>query len=267
MEYLTLMRNKKKIIAIITCLIIALSLGLSLLHPLEYGASTRVLVVQPIDSNLDSYSAIKSGERISEKLSEVIYTTSFYNKVMESDFDIDKSYFKIVERKRRKQWQKMIDTQVLRGAGMLKVVVYHTSKVQAKNLSQAITSVLNTSGWEYIGNVNIQIKEVDSPLVSQWPVRPNFVINGLIGLILGLVVSILYILITSSQFTFSRLVTRAGRAIKTIDGENHQVSEGDIELDRKIAQEVGYKPNIEENEQPQSGVRVHSIDLGNNDRF
>jgi capsular polysaccharide biosynthesis protein len=135
----------------------------------------------------------------------VIFTTSFYDKVLNSGFDIDEDYFKTVEKKRRKQWDKMINAQVLRGAGMLEVTVYHENKVQAENLSKAITQVMSTSAWEYVGSRNIQVKEVDTPLVSTWPVRPNFLLNGLLSAILGVILSTIYVLAGQKKFVLDIL--------------------------------------------------------------
>lgn len=218
MNYVSLLSQKKKLIAIITGAFILLSLVLSLIHPLEYSATNRLLVIQPTNIGLDAYSATKSVERIGEKLSEVVYTTSFYDKVMSSNFDIQKGYFKTDERKKRKQWARMIDTQVIRGSGMLKISVYHTNKAQAAQLLNAITHVFHDSGWEYVGSMNIQITEVDSPLISKWPVRPNFILNGLIGLILGLIVSCVYVGLASKHYKLSEVIRRAIKSINVVDG-------------------------------------------------
>lgn len=218
MDIISLFGRKKKIIIAITGLFLLLGLLLSLVHPLEYSASNRLLVIQPTTITLDSYSATKSVERISEKLSQIIYTTSFYNKVMNSGFDINKEYFKKDERKKRKQWEDMVETRVSRGSGMLHITVYHQNKAQASQLIGAITQVFHSNGWEYIGSMNIQINEIDTPLLSKWPVRPHFVLNGVFGLIIGFLVSIVYVILSSQHYTAGMLARRALKGLSTFDG-------------------------------------------------
>lgn len=200
MSYLKTLTSHKKTMALITVSALILSIVLSFLHPLEYRSSSRLLLVQPTDTTSDAYGVIKSVERTSENLSQVMYTTSFFDRVMDAGFDIDESYFKVDEKKRRKQWAKMISAQVVRGSGMLEIQVHHTQQAQALELNRAIAYTLSLSGGlEYLGNRNIQIKEVDPPLVSKWPVRPNFVLNGLLGAIAGFIISIIYIFLGVSQ--------------------------------------------------------------------
>lgn len=265
MDYLDLFRQKKKIIAIITGAFVLASLLLSLIHPLEYSASNRLLVIQPTNIALDAYSATKSVERIGEKLSEVVYTTSFYDKVMNSNFDINTEYFKKDERKKRKQWRKMVETQVVRGSGMIKLNIYHTNKAQAAQILNAITHVFHTSGWEYVGSMNIQITEVDSLLISKWPVRPNFIINGILGLIIGLIVSLIYVTLASKQFAVSQMIKRAAQSINKIDGDIANL--GTDMPKQSYTEPVSVQEIVQESAQNQSEVnssesQVSSEDVG-----
>ena len=193
MNYLATIKTYQKHIIWITLSVFILSIALSFINPIEYRSTNRLLLVQPTDTTSDAYGVIKSVERTSESLSQVLYTTSFYDKVMATGFDIDKTYFKQDEKQKRKQWSKMISASVVRGSGMLQLDVYHTDPAQALELNRAIAYTLSLSGGlEYLGNRNIQIKEVDAPLVSKWPVRPNLLVNGILGIILGFIVGIAY---------------------------------------------------------------------------
>lgn len=230
MEYMNTLLSQKKKITLITLTFVVVCLLLSLLLPLEYSATNRLLVIQPTNINLDAYNATKSVERIGDKLSEVVYTTSFFDKVMSNDSEIDRAYFKTKEQKKRKQWAKMVETRVLRGSGMIQVSVYHTDKVQAARILRAIGQVFHTSGWEYVGSMNIQINEIDSPLISTWPVRPNFLVNGFVGLIFGFVVSCVYVMMSARRTMFRDMMRRFIQSLEKIDGalddrvfENHML--------------------------------------------
>jgi capsular polysaccharide biosynthesis protein len=168
--------------------------GLSFLFPLQYSSSLRMLIIQKQLAQADPYTVIKASERISDNLAQIIYTTSFYDKVMNAKFNIDKSVFKSEESKKRKQWRDMIETRVVRGSGMLVVTVYHVDPKQAEQVSRAIAFVLTTEGWQYIGGGDLDVKLVDEPLLSRFPVRPNIPANAFMGFVLGVIVGTGYVL-------------------------------------------------------------------------
>jgi capsular polysaccharide biosynthesis protein len=158
----------------------------SLVFPLEYSSSMRLLIIQKQLAETDPYTAIKGAERTSDNLAQIIYTTSFYDKVMAAKFNIDKGYFKADERKRRDQWSKMIETSVTRESGLLVITVYHKDPEQATQIARAVAFVLTTEGWQYVGG-DLQVKLVDDPLQSRWPTRPNLPGNAVTGFVLGTV--------------------------------------------------------------------------------
>lgn len=162
-----------------------LGVGVSLLFPLEYSSTMRLLIIQKQLSASDPYTAIKAAEGMSTNLSQIMYTTSFYDKVMSAKFNIDPSYFKQDERKRREQWNKMIATSVTRESGMLVVTVYHKDPEQASQIARAIAFVMTTEGQEYVGGDDLQVKLVDDPLQSSWPTRPNLPGNAITGFVIG----------------------------------------------------------------------------------
>jgi capsular polysaccharide biosynthesis protein len=168
--------------------------GLSFIFPLRYSSTMSLLIIQKQLSQADPYTAIKASERIADNLGQIIYTTSFFDKVMSAKFNIDQSIFSSDEIKRRKQWRQMIGTQVVRGSGMLVVAVYHQDKSQAEQIARAIAFVLTTEGWQYVGGGDLQVKLVDQPLASRFPVRPNIPANAFTGFILGIIVGSGYVL-------------------------------------------------------------------------
>lgn len=170
--------------------------GVSFLFPLQYSSTMSLLIIQAQLSQVDPYTAIKASERISDNLGQIIYTTSFYDKVMNAGFNIDQTIFSDDEIKRRKQWDRMISTQVTRGSGILVVSVYHEDPDQATQIAQTIAFVLTTEGWTYVGGGDLQVKLVDSPLESRWPVRPNIPANAFMGFVLGLIAGSGYVLAT-----------------------------------------------------------------------
>ncbi len=175
---------------------IGLLLGtvLSFLRPLEYSSKTTLLITQELGA-VDAYTASRSAERIADDLASIVYTSTFYGAVLDAGYEIDESYFPSDEIKKRKKWEKTVTASVVRGTGLLTIVAYQPDVDQAQLIAKAVSHVLVTEGWTYTSGGDITIKVVDEPLNSQWPVRPNVLLNAFSGLILGGLAGIGYILI------------------------------------------------------------------------
>jgi len=180
---------------------IVAAVGLSLIRPLEYRSSIRLLITQESVS-ADAYTASRSAERVADDLSGIVFTTAFFDQVLNAHFSIDEAQFPSADTKqakRRKAWQEMITTSVERGTGLLSIDAYNRDPEQARQISQAIAFVLTQQGWRYTSGGNISVRLVDEPLVSQYPVRPNLPSNGFVGLVLGALVGGAFVLVRAEQ--------------------------------------------------------------------
>lgn len=177
---------------------LVLAVLLSFVQPLEYSSTTRLLITQELGA-VDAYTASRSAERIADDLAAVVYTSTFYDKVMSSGYPINEGYFPDEPVAKRKKWEDAIAVSVSRSSGLLTVRAYHTSVSQAEELAQAVAYVLSTQGWTYTSGGNISVQIVDEPLNSRYPVRPNLVINGFSGLVLGLLAGAGYVMIMTER--------------------------------------------------------------------
>jgi capsular polysaccharide biosynthesis protein len=66
---------------------------------------------------------------------------------------------------------------------------------------QVVTETLIEHGWEYVGG-DVAFKQVDAPLVSTLPARPNLIVNTAVGFWVGLVLSGLWISRYKKHSTF-----------------------------------------------------------------
>lgn len=164
----------------------AVLLGLVFSFPPQYRADAQVLVIAKSRYGIDPYTAAKSAEQISGSVVQIVETNDFYEKVtMQSGRNLDLSKFNdLSERKKRKAWRKMVDASAVYGTGVLNVSVYHKNQEQAKEWASAVADTLVNSGWEYIGT-DIGMKVVNTPVVTNWPVRPNFILNLILGFAVG----------------------------------------------------------------------------------
>lgn len=184
MSYSLLLLHHKRFIVLTAIIAMLAVLIVSAFFPLKYSATTRLLVIPKAALGVDPYTAVKSAERVNENLAQIIYTTSFFDRVTKTAFGLDLAPFNVSEIKKRRLWKNMISPQVLRGTALLSITVFHQDKEQAKNWASALAYVLQTQGFEYTGG-QVDIKIVDTPILSRFPVKPNFVMNGLLGLIFG----------------------------------------------------------------------------------
>lgn len=176
----------------------AVSVLLSLTQPLEFSSTTRILITQELGT-VDAYTASRSAERIADDLAGIVYTSTFFDKVINSGYDIDLSYFPNDQVKSRKVWEKTIVASVSRGTGLLTIRTYHPDVAQAEEIAQAVAYVLSTQGWTYTSGSNINIQVVDNSLNSKYPVRPNIPVNGVSGFFLGGLAGAAYIYIQAER--------------------------------------------------------------------
>ncbi|OGL69900.1 hypothetical protein A3C17_04515 [Candidatus Uhrbacteria bacterium RIFCSPHIGHO2_02_FULL_53_13] len=174
---------------------------LSFVRPLEYRASTRLLITQGTLS-ADAYTASRSAERIADDLAQIVFTSTFFEQVMDAGYNIDKDQFPPEETqgaKRRKKWSRTVGASVTRGTGLLTVSVFHKDPKQARQIAEAISFVLTQRGWQYTSGKDITVRQVDASLVTKYPVRPNIPANAFVGLVLGALVGGVFVVVRADQ--------------------------------------------------------------------
>lgn len=184
-----------KLIFVWGVLMAVLFTGVSLLFPRQYRSDSSVLLISRTQAGVDPYTQAKSAERIGENIAQLMRTSDFYEKVVESKVEnFDPSPWKdLAERDRRKKWQQDVVGQVQYGASILNIQVYADTTDAALAFGEAVTKTVVDHGWEYVGG-DVIFKEVDAPLVGKFPARPNFIVNAGIGFWVGVVLSGLWVI-------------------------------------------------------------------------
>ncbi len=181
-----------RVIAISTGIALLLAVGFSLIQPLRYSSTVRLLITQTNVTGLDPYTAVKSTERIAQNLSEVIYTSSFFNAVM-TDTSIDKAYFPTDEISKRSLWKDSIVTSVTPGTGVMTVTAFHSSRAQAALLAVRVSQELSNQTPNYFG-YSVRVQVIDDPLPSRFFAKPDFLRNGLMGVMIGFLAATAWVL-------------------------------------------------------------------------
>ncbi|MBI4138749.1 hypothetical protein HY479_01205 [Candidatus Uhrbacteria bacterium] len=162
---------------------LVLAVAFSLVQTLKYSSTVRLLITQTNVTGLDPYTAVKSTERIAQNLSEVIYTSSFFNAVI-SDGQIDAGYFSSDEITKRREWRETITTAVSPGTGVMTVVAFHPLRAQATALAVRVAQEIASQAPNYFG-YSVRVQIIDDPLPSRFFAKPDFVTNGLFGAMIG----------------------------------------------------------------------------------
>lgn len=182
-------------IAMFGLLGLVLALLISFVQPLKYSSTVRLLILQNLGSSADAYTASRSEERIAENLSTIVYTSTFFDQVLSSGFKIDARNFSKEDRTRRREWGRTVDATVSHGTGLLSITAYHTDVLQSEQLVRAIAFVLTDRVKEYTSGGNVEMRLVDAPLNSKWPVKPNILANIISGFFLGSLVGVAQVLL------------------------------------------------------------------------
>lgn len=177
-EFLNLIGKKKQTIVSLLAIFLAIAIVFSAAQPFKYSSSLKLLTIINFKENVDPYTASRSNEYLSNLLARIVTSGSFFGKIKESGFNIDKNYFSGSEKKQMKKWGQTVKTKSLADTGMISVDVYHTDRAQAEEIAKAVAYTLQTTNSQYHGfGSGVEIKIIDQPLVSNYPVLPSVPLN------------------------------------------------------------------------------------------
>lgn len=175
-----------------------MALAFSFTQPLQYSSTIRLLITQPSSTSLDAYTVLKSNERIAQSLSQLLYTSTFFENILSQAQGVNVAYFPQDEISRRKLWQRSVETGVEANSGLMTVTVYHPDVNQARALVNAAADELTKQAPNYFG-FTVRLQVIDTAINSRWFARPNFVSNALFGLFLGILVGTAWVLVRKAE--------------------------------------------------------------------
>ncbi|MDQ7814647.1 MAG: Wzz/FepE/Etk N-terminal domain-containing protein [Patescibacteria group bacterium] len=181
-----------KTLALLALIGTLLALGFSFAQTWRYSSTVRVLIIQTNATGLDPYTAIKSTERIAQNLSEIIYTSSFFNSVV-AQGKIDSSYFPSDEIKKRKKWKDAIETIITPNTGVVSIVAYHPNRDQATELAVDVAKQLQEVVPNYFG-YSVRVQIIDDPLPSGFFAKPDLTRNLPVGAVVGFLLGSVWVL-------------------------------------------------------------------------
>ncbi len=191
-NYIRLIIRSWRQVALTTVLAIVLALAFSLVQPLKYSSTVKILITQTNTTGLDPYTAIKSTERIAQNMSELVYTSAFFDAVV-NDPSVNIDYFPTDDLKRRTAWEQTIKTAVTPGTGVMTVTAYHPDRNQATSLAVRSAKELAVEAPNYFG-FSVRAQVIDAPIPSRFIAKPDFITNGIFGAVAGFLIGLAWVL-------------------------------------------------------------------------
>ena len=200
MDLMNIIRQKRQTLISIFLIFMVIGLLLFLSQDFKYGAKSKILVIQGGAEKVDPFSVSRSVEYLSDLLSKVVYSHSFYESVMNSDFNINEEYFGESLNKKMKVWKETVSAKSIEDSGIININVYHKDPYQAKQIALAINHVLITSHQGYHGlGPSVKINVIDQPVASSYPVKPNLLYTLVIIIAVSLFFGLVYIYLFPEQ--------------------------------------------------------------------
>ncbi|MBI3120260.1 MAG: hypothetical protein HYZ08_01450, partial [Candidatus Kerfeldbacteria bacterium] len=191
------LKRKTALILIVGASLMA-GFGYTATQPFEYQSVVKLIVVHG-NEQLDSYTASRAAERSAKTLSNVVGTTSFFENVLALDPSISDA-FGANESDQRENWERSIEATVTPDTGVLTIAVYSKQPKIAEAIANASAKTISTQQWKYLGaGTSAVVEIIDAPLTSTHPVRPNILLNFISSLILGVMIAVVYVVLTTSE--------------------------------------------------------------------
>jgi capsular polysaccharide biosynthesis protein len=193
-EFIKLLGKKKQTIFSVLAIFLSVGIIFSAVQPFRYDSNLQLLTIISFPTNIDPYTASRSNQYVSDLLARMVSSGSFFQQIEQSGFNIDKNYFSGNEKKQMKKWNQTVKAKSIADTGVISIDVYHTDRAQAEEIAKAVAYVLQTTNSQYDGFTSgVNIKVIDQPITSNYPVLPNVPINLLLAVLFSLVFSFSYI--------------------------------------------------------------------------
>ncbi len=197
--YIEILKKYWHLFLLLTVLITVSSFGISAVQKPEYRSDVKLLVIQNQGQRLDAYTAARSAQTVGEVISKMVYTSSFFDRVLTSKFDINDDFGSDPE-KRKKKWEDRVKVKLSDETGSIQISVYNEDQKQAEQIAFGIAyTMINYGQYYHGGGSQIEIKMVDLPITSEKTVRPNILLNTFAGLALGILLSIVITVLMGSK--------------------------------------------------------------------
>jgi capsular polysaccharide biosynthesis protein len=204
--YQRILRNKLGIFLMVLIGAVLAMFGTFMLD-MEYRTTSRYIVIQETRFT-DAFTQAKSAEYLAGILSTVVTTDSFREAVF-TGFPYTRNFFPENESELRKEWDTSIEVTPVRDTGIMSISVYSMVPADSEAVVYAVGDTLSKKVKDYLGiSAPVLLVQIDGPLTSEYPVRPNFASNVFSGALIGLVVGSIVFGLKRERVHVARQATR-----------------------------------------------------------
>lgn len=260
-QFLETIWKKKQTFASLLIAFLTIAILVSAVQPFKYGSSLNLLTVLNLKETTDPYTVSKSNDYLSNLLARIVSSNSFYEQVMSSGFNVDQNYFSGSDKQKMKKWARTVTAKSVADTGVISINVYHTNRAQAEEIARAVAYVLETDNAQYHGfGDSVTIKEIDKPITSTFPVKPDIVLNLSLGLAFSVLFFLCYIYLFPEEKYDVRLWPKKRNRIKVASVEKINY---DVYQNRQdnLEEEAEYE-NIEEDIKEKIKARLAEAGIG-----
>ncbi len=200
MRYLGILKNHWLVVVMSTVVAAALAVGLSFIPDQLYESEVDLLIVQKQNVGSDAYTTQRAAEKLGNNLVNVVYSLDFQNRVFTTG-KVRADQFSSSPKENKEEWETAVKAQVIPETGIIRVFGYAVDPLQAEDIALGVSAVLMNNASDYHGGGDsVAIKQIDGPITSGRPVKPNIILNGVAAAVLGFMVVYTYFLLqTESQ--------------------------------------------------------------------
>jgi uncharacterized protein involved in exopolysaccharide biosynthesis len=102
--YFRIFKEKGLVILVMVLVFLILATIFTFIQPLKYEAKSKLIIIQTLSTN-DPYAISKANETVGNILANAISSNSFFDLVLNSEFNIDKNYFGSDTNKQASIWR------------------------------------------------------------------------------------------------------------------------------------------------------------------
>lgn len=195
MRYFLILKEHWLALLIATVGTAVLAVGLSFIPDQLYESEVDLLIVQKQSDTMDSYTAQKAAEKLGNNLINVVYSLDFQNRVFNTG-RVHPDQFSTSAKDNKKEWEELVKAQVVPETGIIKVYGYGTDTTKSADIALGVAEVLTSHASDYHGGGDsVTIKQIDGPITSSRPVKPNIPLNGLAAGMLGFMIVYTYFIL------------------------------------------------------------------------
>jgi capsular polysaccharide biosynthesis protein len=218
-QFLELIGKKKQTIISLVVIFLAVAIVFSAIQPFKYDSNMKLLVIIGFKQDVDPYTASRSNQYLSGLLANIISSGSFYEQIKQSGFKIDNNYFSGNTKQQMKKWRQTVSAKSVTDTGTISLDVYHPDRAQAEEIARAVAYTLQTTNSQYHGFGNsVEIKTIDQPATSNYPVKPNLPMNLGLAVVFALFFSFCYIyLFPEEKYNLRLWPKKQGRVYTEIE--------------------------------------------------